>query len=104
MKKRLLAGAILGAIGMSTGCSLTTKLDNFILSAEKATEAFDVVTSEREGQGRISYQLTEVREEGTVRALYAFIYIHDGHLQVAVYCDNENDIPMAKSIMESMDC
>lgn len=51
----------------------------------------------RTGQ-RFSYRLVE----GGVNALYGFVIARNGHLQVAVYFDNESDIDLARTMFASI--
>ena len=52
---------------------------------------------------RFAYRLTEPREEGVVHALYAFAIGVDGHIQMAIYFDDESDLELAREIWRSLD-
>lgn len=52
---------------------------------------------------RFTYRLTERREEGVVHALYAFAIGVDGHVQMAIYFDDDKDLVLARQIWMSLD-
>ena len=66
-------------------------------------DAFETDVLEEGGITRFAYRLTENREEGIVHALYAFAIGADGHVQMAIYFDDENDLDLAKEIWRSLD-
>jgi hypothetical protein len=52
---------------------------------------------------RYAYRLTEQRDEGVVHALYAFAIGPNGHVQMALYFDDEADLSIAREIAQSLD-
>lgn len=65
-------------------------------------EAFEVVLDGESDPGRLRYRLNEPREDGIVYALYGFVVKDMGHLQIAIYVDDEGDIETAKNILDSV--
>lgn len=51
---------------------------------------------------RLRYRLKEGEEQGAVPAYYCFAVGGSGHVQMAIYLDNENDAKTAQSICESL--
>lgn len=72
------------------------------LQSNASRDAFSASVRVDEVPARYSYRLNEDREEGIVYALYGFALKDDGHLQVAIYADSEDDIAEAKSIFDSI--
>lgn len=88
--------------GNEDGMSIEARIDS--VDAEKSLAAFDVEMDRAPPIGRISYRLTEQREEGTVHALYAFAFTHEGHMELAVYCDAPKDLELARTIVGTLTC
>jgi hypothetical protein len=65
-------------------------------------KAFEVRETQDGGILRLSYRLTEDREEGTVHALYGYAIGRSGHVQMAVYLDRESDLESARKIFLSV--
>ncbi len=65
-------------------------------------EAFEVSVDADSDPGKLCYRLNEPREDGVVFALYGFIVKDLGHLQIAIYVDDEPDISIAKTIFDSV--
>jgi hypothetical protein len=65
-------------------------------------DAFDGAVVADGDVTRFTYRLTEHREEGVVHALYAFAIGVDGHVQMAIYFDNEADLDLARQISDSL--
>ena len=51
---------------------------------------------------RFIYRLTEHREDGIVHALHAFAIGVHGHVQMAIYFDNETDLDLTRQISNSL--
>ena len=65
-------------------------------------EAFGLELNAESDPGRLVYRLNEAREDGDVFALYGFVVKDLGHLQVAIYVDDEADIDAAEGIFASI--
>ena len=72
------------------------------LRRDTSPEAFDYEVLTDGGVMRFAYRLTEPREEGVVHALYAFAIGVNGHIQMAIYFDSENDLELARGIWKSI--
>lgn len=83
------------------GKSIQERLDWFRSRADAS--AFDEAESTDGSPARYSYRLNESRQKGVVYALYGFVFKDRGHLQIAFYFDQENDLNMARSLFESID-
>lgn len=73
------------------------------LRSDTSPQAFDAESATDGDITRYSYRLTERRDEGVVHALYAFAIGVDGHVQMAIYCDDKNDLETARAIYWSLD-
>ena len=73
------------------------------LRGDTSPDAFDDESATNGDITRYSYRLTERRDEGVVHALYAFAIGVDGHVQMAIYCDDESDLETARAIYLSLD-
>ena len=73
------------------------------LRADTSPDAFDVQSLTDGEVTRYSYRLTERRDEGVVHALYGFAIGVDGHVQMAIYFDDEADLETARAICRSLD-
>jgi hypothetical protein len=67
-------------------------------------EAFESQITVDGAVTRYAYRLTEQRDGGVVHALYAFAIGPYGHVQMAVYFDDEADLSIAREIAQSLDC
>jgi hypothetical protein len=65
-------------------------------------EGFEREQSDDDGLLRFSYRLTEHRKEGVLHALYGYAIGPDGHVQMAVYCDREEELATARAIWRSV--
>ena len=65
-------------------------------------EAFDLKLDADSDPGRLVYRLNERREEDVVYALYGFVVKADGHLQMAMYVDEEGSIEAAATVFASV--
>lgn len=65
--------------------------------------AFDLRVEQDRGLTRFSYRLNEDRDGTTVFALYVFAIADIGHVQMAIYFDDENDLEEARSIGKSLE-
>jgi hypothetical protein len=72
------------------------------IKSDTSPEAFDVRLEGEAPPIRYSYRLDEERDEGTVKALYAYVLKDGGYLQMAFYVDREDDLAYAESIVESV--
>ena len=73
------------------------------LRSDPSPSAFDFETETDGDVTRYAYRLTEHRDEGVVYALQAFAIGVDGHVQMAIYFDDENDLETARQIWRSLD-
>jgi hypothetical protein len=51
---------------------------------------------------RFGYRLNEKRPEGIVYAFYGFAFADKGHVQIAIYFDQEDDIDLARRLWQSL--
>lgn len=65
--------------------------------------AFDLSVEQDRGLTRFSYRLNEERGEGLVYALYAFAIADIGHVQMAIYFDDEAELEQARAIGKSLE-
>jgi hypothetical protein len=73
------------------------------LRGDSSPDAFDGEYATDGDITRYSYRLTERRDDGVVHALYGFAIGVDGHVQMAIYCDNESALETARAICRSLD-
>ena len=73
------------------------------LRSDVSPNAFEVETETDGDVTRYAYRLTEHRDEGVVHALHAFAVGVDGHVQMAIYFDDEGDLETARQIWRSLD-
>lgn len=59
--------------------------------------------SEAGGLTRYSYRLRDENEDGPVESVYGYIFSDDGHLQLAVYFDDQDDEVTALRIVDSVE-
>ncbi|MGH1421861.1 MAG: hypothetical protein ACRBEQ_08585 [Hyphomonas sp.] len=91
----------LSAWGTEDGLSIAERVADAKANAAKSATDW---TEETEGDvTRLSYSLTETREEGqTVYSLNAFAYTADGQVLAAFYTDDPAQILTAKEIAKSV--
>jgi len=73
------------------------------LRADTSPDAFDVQSLTHGEVTQYSYRLTERRAEALVHALYGFAIGVSGHVQMAIYFDDEADLETARAICRSLD-
>jgi hypothetical protein len=61
------------------------------IRADISPQAFDIETSKADKVLQLSYRLKEGKEQGAVPAYYCFAVGNSGHVQMAIYLDNEKD-------------
>ena len=67
-----------------------------------SADAFDVEEVPGEDVLRISYRLNENSKDNRTAAFYGFVVGFDGHVQIAIYFDQESDLDLAKKIFLSL--
>jgi hypothetical protein len=73
------------------------------LRGDTSPDAFEAESITEGNVTRYSYRLTERRDEGVVHALYAFAIGVEGHVQMAIYFDDEADLATAREICKSLE-
>jgi len=73
------------------------------LRRDASPDAFDVQTITDGDVTRYSYRLTERRDASVVHAFYCFAIGVAGHIQMAIYLDNEKDLETARQIWRNLD-
>jgi hypothetical protein len=73
------------------------------LRGDTSSDAFEAESVTEGDVTRYSYRLTEDRDDGVVHALYGFAIGVDGHVQMAIYLDDEADLETAREICRSLD-
>ena len=73
------------------------------LRGDSSSDAFDAESSTDGDITRYSYRLIERQDDGVVHALYCFVIGSDGHVQMAIYFDDEADLETARTIYRSLD-
>ena len=73
------------------------------LRGDTSPDAFEAESVTEGDVTRYSYRLTERRDGGAVHALYGFAIGVDGHVQIAIYCDDEADLETARELYRSLD-
>ena len=73
------------------------------LRRDTSPEAFDSKVETDGDITRYAYRLTEQREGANVQGLYAFAIGVDGHVQMAIYFDDERDLETAREMWRSLD-
>lgn len=76
--------------------SIDTRLAQ--LKTDISPNAFELREQQADSVRRFSYRLIE----NDVSALYGFVVANDGHLQIAVYLNDESDVDLARSIFSSV--
>ena len=64
--------------------------------------ATDMLIELKSDPVRLSYRLKEEHERGPVEALYGFAFKPEGHVQLAVYLDQESNIEDAYNLLRSL--
>lgn len=72
------------------------------LKARRAPQAFDEQAFTRDGVGYQLYRLHESADDGRTAAAYTFAFSDAGHVQMAVYFDNEADLPVVESLWRGL--
>jgi hypothetical protein len=72
------------------------------LQEEMSPDAFDIEELREEDVLRFAYRLNEESDDARVAAFYGFAIGSDGHVQLAIYFDDENEIELARSIWRSL--
>jgi hypothetical protein len=67
-----------------------------------SSNAFEFENEKDQQTLRFSYRLIEEREDNVVQALYCFAIGKNGHMQMAIYFDDESDLRLAKMIWRSV--
>lgn len=65
-------------------------------------KAFDIQALKAGPVLRLSYRLKEEKEQGAVPGYYCYSVGDSGHVQMAIYLDNEKDVVSAQSICGSL--
>lgn len=71
------------------------------LRSVMSEQAYDVAETREVHSARLTYRLDEQRPTGKLYAVYGFHVVEKGHLQIAVYTDDENELDQANSIAQS---
>lgn len=64
--------------------------------------AFGVEEESDGGLLRLAYRLNEPAKDKRVAAFYCFAVTRSGHIQMAVYFDDEKDLPEARAVWRSL--
>jgi hypothetical protein len=72
------------------------------IKKQMSPDAFDAHEGRGGGILRFAYRLTENRKEGVVHALYGYAIGQSGHVQMAIYMDQESEIDSARKILQSV--
>lgn len=72
------------------------------IKSDISPQAFDIETTPKGEILRLRYRLKEGKEQGAVPAYYCFAVGVTGHVQMAIYLDNEKDSKSAQSICGSL--
>jgi len=70
--------------------------------AESAPDDYDIVSGQRGAVFRHAFRRDEETTEGLLQGFYGYTVAADGHLQMAIFFDAEEDLALAKSIVESV--
>ena len=73
------------------------------LRSDISSAAFDLESVADGDVTRFSYRLTERRDEQIVHALYGFAIGVNGHVQLAIYFDDEADLETAREIFRTLE-
>jgi hypothetical protein len=72
------------------------------LQRETGKRAFDVQVVREKELLRFASRVNENAEDKRMAAFYGFAVGSDGHVQLGIYFDNENDVELAKKIWQSL--
>jgi len=72
------------------------------LQNKTSPEAFDVITGTSDGLTRYAYRLKEDSDDQREAAFYCFAIGDAGHVQMAIYFDSADDLPLAKEIWQGL--
>jgi hypothetical protein len=72
------------------------------IQADMSHNVFDLEQFHDEGVLYFSYRLRETSDDRRVPALYGFAIGETGHVQIAIYFDQESDLGKAKAILKSL--
>jgi hypothetical protein len=72
------------------------------IKSDASPDRFEERKSTRGGVTRFDYRLRDEDECGVVEALYAFVIGNDGHLQMAIYFDDQADDQAARQLVDSV--
>lgn len=86
--------------GNDNNQSAAERLEEIMGRADEA--ATDMTIELKSNPVRLAYRLEEEHERGPVKALYGFAFKPEGHVQLAVYLDQESDIEDAYSLHRSL--
>jgi hypothetical protein len=78
----------------------TTRLA--LLRKDVSRDAFDVQREESNGVLRFSYRLRESWGDAKAPAFYSFVVGECGHVQMAVYFDDERDVEVARTLWRGL--
>jgi hypothetical protein len=70
--------------------------------ARRAPAAFDERAFTANGVGYQFYRLQESADDGRVAAAYAFAFSDAGHVQMGLYFDREDELPIAESMWKGL--
>lgn len=72
------------------------------IAAETPRDAYDVLSGPRGPVYRHAFRRDEVKADGVLQGYYGYTVAEGGHLQMAIFIDTEDDLGLAKSIIESV--
>jgi hypothetical protein len=72
------------------------------ISEDNNPDAYDRLTETGEGEIRFSYRLAEDSDDDRQPAFYCFAIGQNGHVQMAIYFDDAEDLDTAKQIWRSL--
>jgi hypothetical protein len=72
------------------------------IKADVSPKAFDIEERSTSNPLRYTYRIKEDDDQGKAAALYCFAVGEFGHVQMAIYLDQEADIAKARSIAHSL--
>lgn len=86
--------------GNDKGKNKETRLQG--IKAGISPKAFDVSSTKMGTILQLTYRLKEEIEQGAVPAVYCFAFGDSGHVQMAIYLDNEKDVKSVLAICGSL--
>ena len=72
------------------------------LQRDSSPEAYDARMTTSDDLLCYTYRLTERRDESTIHALYVYAIGRHGHVQMALYFDDEADLGTARQIADTL--